>query len=615
MLVCAGGLLGLTAGSALAAIPPVLDRVPDNALFVIAMPSADAVHKNVSALMTAVEFPFPVPEVNDMLAMAGITGGIDLTKSMAIVGYAPKKAETKKDADKPKDAADKPKADADKDEGDDEDADAPKEQFIALLPITKYDELLANFGAKPGAAGAIDKVAMPTGDDGFFKDIGNGYVAMSDDQALLTGFDARTGPAALKSKLGKAGESVADNSDVFTILNVDVARPMWPELRKKMEDKVKEGADAMPMGAATNPFENPAVTWFLDTAVNETRAVVVGLKTGNKGIGFDVAVNFKDGSTMGKMFAGGGRTGDLLTKLPGGSYLMAAAFDYSNAEFKRFAKDLISKSAKPGVDSVMSGKTLDASDGVSMVMGLPKGGVFGGIMTGIVQYVKTKDTAAYITAMKEDMTRVNGKTVEGMTYQTTFTEKGAQVDGRDVDVWDMKITPDGTNQMAVQGLGMVFGPTGGPSGYLAKADNGLYLTFSKSSDLMSQALKAGKGEGETLGNDKLISQVAKSLPGDRLGEVYIGTKGILDLLLPLAPMAGIQVPAEKIPETLPPLAMALSGESGSAHFAFFVPAPVIKTVVQLGMAVQEQMNGGGPGAAPGAAPGNGGKGQTGQPRF
>jgi len=617
LLLSAGSLLGLAA-SAVAAMPPVLDRVPDNALVVFAAPSADAIHKDLTALMTAVEFPFPIPEVNDLLSMLGVTGGIDTSKSIALVVFAPKKDPigdaAKKVGDAVKDAAQKAADDMGADPADeDEDVARSPDQVVLLLPISKYEDLLTNFGTKPGAAGSIDEIAMPDGNEGFLKDVGGGYAALSDDKELLAKFEAKSGASALKGKLGKGGETVADTSGMVAIVNVDAIRPMWPELKKDIEKAIKDGTAELPMGDEANPFNNEAVIWFLDSAMRDGRAIVGGMKPGSKGFNLDLAITFTEGSYMGKIFEGGGKSSDLLTKLPAGAYIMAGAIDTTSKGLRQFFRDFSAKSTKPGEEPMMSLKTLEASEGSSFVMGLPKGGVFGGLMTGMLQFNKTADGAAFLKATKEEMTRLGGKVQQGMTVQSTYVENGAKVDDIDVDVWDMKLTPDDSNQMAAQGLGMIFGPSGGPNVYLAKTDGGVYMTYSKNSELMGQAFKLAKGTGENLSSDKMIAQVSAVLPGNRMGEFYIGTKGVMDLVLPFAAMAGVQVPADKIPENLPPIGGAISTHSGSAHFAIFVPAPVIKTVIEIGMAFQQQMDGG-MGGQPEPAPA-GGKGESGQPRF
>lgn len=601
LVVCAGSSLGvLMASMALAAPPAVLDRVPDSALAVVALPSAANFHKNISSLMTAVELPFPIPEVQDLLASQGIVGGVDVSKGVALVAFPPKVDAAKKAADAMDDAED-----------DDMDDDGEDEQMVMLVPVTSYEEFLKNFEAKPDAAGGLVKFLTPEGEDAFAKDIGNGYAAISDDEALLKSFDGKAGASPLKAKLGAAGDSIAESADVMVIVNGDVLRPLWPEIKKDMIEEMQEQAAALPMGGEANPFANEAVMWVLDSAMRDSKAMVGGLKTGNKGISLDLAVNFNTDSQFGKIFASSANSGELLSKLPGGAYLIAAAMDTSSTELRGFVKQFMAKMTAPGDEPMLSDKSIDSADGQSVVLGLPKGGLLGGgLMTGMVNYVKTKDAAGYTENMKQEMLAKGGKTINGMLHQTTYTENGAKVAGKDVDVWSLMLTPDDTNPGAAQGVAMMFGPTGGPAGYVAEVDGGVYMTFSKNSELLTQAMDAGKG-GASLASDQMLSQVTSNLPSSRMGEVYIGVKGLMDMVLPFAAMAGVQIPAEKIPEALPPVAAALSARGGAAQMTLFVPAPVIKTAADIGMAVQDQMGD----MDDFGAPPDGGKDGTGQPRF
>jgi hypothetical protein len=71
--------------------------------------------------------------------------------------------------------------------------------------------------------------------------------------------------------------------------------------------------------------------------------------------------------------------------------------------------------------------------------------------------------------------------------------------------------------------------------------------------------------------------------------MYVGTKGILDLALPFAAMTGMTIPADKIPEKLPPIAGGLSAQGNGLRFTMVIPAPVLKTGVYLGMEAQKAM--------------------------
>lgn len=640
--------LGWLAASAMAA-PPVLDRVPDNAMVVIAIPNAQEMQKHVQSLVTAAELPIPaVPEVQDILAMGGVTKGLDLSKSAAMVVFAPDKekaaakkaaaaakakakAEAEKDkADNGQDAdkhdADKPGdgMDIDIDVDDAVDVDIEDQQIVVLLPVTSYADLLSNFGtAKPGAAGSVDQVTMPDGNDGFLKDVGEGYAAISPNKDLLTKFEAKSGASALKGKLGKAGDALADASDVAVVVNMDVVRPMWPDIKKEMEDKFKEKAEELPMGGEVpDPMANPAIQWLAESFMNDSRAIVSGIKAGNTGISLDCAVNFTEGTRMAKVFASGGRAGELLSKLPATTYLLAGAFDSSSAEVKSFLREFAGKSADfakvlgPQHDI----KQIDATEGTAAVVGVPQGGLFGGLLTSAISYTATKDPTAYVASQKAAFAELQGKQENGVSVATTYQDSSAKVDGADVDEYSVRLTVDPNSdagEAAPQAINAIFGPTGGPAGYIAKADGGVYQTYGRNSDLLSAAMKAGKG-ADGLSKDQMLTQVAAVLPEDRLAVGYVGTKGLLDLIVPAAAMfTGIQIPADLIPEKLPPVGVAVSGRDGAAHASLFLPAPVIKTATKIGLTLQQQMEGafgeGEGGDKP--APHEGDKGGTGQPRF
>ncbi len=612
-LAAVGLSMGWLAAAAVA-VPPVLDRVPDNAMIVITAPSPDAVQKNIQAFVTATELPIPmIPKIEDLLASGGITTGLDTGKSLAVVVFPP--SAEKLAAAVAKDGA--------KGEGDAPDEDEGPEDVVVLVPTSNYDELMKNFeaggGAEKGADG-MTKVGMPNGEDGFFRDVGSGYAAMSSNKDLLTKFEAKSGPAAIKGKLGKSGTALADGFDVVAIVNMDAVRPLWPEIKKGIEKGMKEATEQMPLPVeAPNPMQMPVVNWLSDMLIKDSRSVALGLKTGSTGMNMDLAVSFNDGTQMHRMFSGKASAGTLLSKLPMSPWLFAGAMDLSNAETKAFLGEMAAKGADIANSLGMKSgkKRIDASNGAAVVVGVPVGGIFGGLLTSTVTYTATTDAAAYLAAQKEDLASLNGqKQEEGFSTESTFKPASTKVDGVDVDEYSVKFKVDPDSEaaaMAPQMLNAIFGPTGGPAGYIAKADGGVYQTFGRNSQLLSAAMKAGK-DGENLGGDRMLAQVADGLPANRIAEGYIGTKGLLDLIVPAAAMfTGVQVPPDQIPDNLPPIGMSVSGAEGSARLSLFVPAPVIRTAAKIGMSVAAQMEEG-LGEDEMDAP-KGDKAGTGQPKF
>ena len=515
------------------------------------------------------------------------------------------------------DAADDDDMDVDLDMDDEMEPDV-----VALLPVTSYEALLKNFSVKPGAAGSIDQVAMPDGNDGFLKDVGNGYAAFSSSKELLAKFDAKSGAGAIKGKLGKAGEALSDSSDIVTIVNMDVVRPLWPEIKKEMKEGIAEGAANLPMGEAPNPMENPAIEWLGEMVVRDSRALVGGFRTGNTGVSLDFAVNFTEGTQLAKVFSSPGKAGALMGKLPDTLFLLAGAIDLSGAEMKSFIKEFAAKGADitKSLGMETSVKRLQATEGASFVMGVPAGGIFGGLLTSTLSFSATKDVPAFVAMQQEELTALNGKEQEGFTLESSYKPAASKVEGVDVDEYAVKFKVDPNSEAAEaapQALNAIFGPTGGPAGYIAKTDGGVFQTFGRNTGTAHQRPQGGQRRTR-VGADQMITQVGAAMPANRSAELYVGMKGLLDLIVPAAAMfTGVQIEPDLIPATLPPVGLALANNNGAAHFSVFVPAPVIKTATKIGLTVQQQMEGGfGEGEGEDeAAPADGGKGGTGQPRF
>lgn len=621
-----GAGLGLAA-SALA-LPPVLERVPDDAAVAIAIPSPQTLEKNLGAFNKAIESGEPLPEFKDLLSMTGMSKGIDLTKSLAFIIYAPKPDAHAKKADAHKDDAKKDDAKKDEKKSDDpmggkkvEDADmdgdegedGPPPQFVVLVPVTNYGEFLDNFGVKPAGEGKIDLGTGPDGSDLFMKDIGGGYAVVGEAKETIEKFDGKANAAGAKSRLGKAGEALADASDLVTIVNMDAVRPMALEGLKKMEEQAKERMGALGEAQQANFAFGMNINKMI---IRDTKTIVGGLKVGEKGLGLDMVTGFIEGSALAKAFAGEANATPLLKYLPGGPYLAAGALDLKSPALKQFVRDLFAQApknempeaTKAGIDTL-----LDA-DGQAVVVGFPMGGALSGLLTNTVSFTATSDPAKAKKNIRDAVTLTDGKTAQGMTYKSTYQEGAAKAGDVALDAWDMKLAAQGdAGAGAAQALGIVFGPQGGPAGYVAQNGAGVYRSYAKNSDLMSKALAASSAP-DNVGADALIGEAQGHLPKNRFAELHIGTKSVMDLALPFAAIAGVQVPMDKIPQKLEPVSLAISSEGGAGRFTIFVPTSLVKTGVVLGQTFMEAQQGGGAGQGP-----NGGKQNrdsgAGQPKF
>lgn len=589
---CAGVACGLLATMA-AASPPVLDKVPSNAMAVIATPSVAQLQKNLGSLATAVDSPIPMPGVEDLLAQLGIEKGIDTSKSIAMVILGP--------ANGGKNANGKPMNEA-------ELKAAMEKNLFVLVPTANYNEFVGNFDVKPGAgvdSGKID------GDETYFKNIGGGYAAMSPSKSVLEAFEGKGGnQAAMDASLGKSGKAVADSSDIFIVLNMDVARAFQPMIM----DKVKEGMEGNPAGLALEGMGEGELGQWVETMSKDAQTLIIGMKPDAMGFSVDLAMSFRTGSAMATAFSGTGNTAPLISKLPNQPYFFAGAIDFSSPGLRKLWDDFSKKAAAAGGEAGLADVPMEQirnSDGASFLVGAPQGGIMGGMLTSTIGYFRTAKPAEAIESMKKALADLNGKDAGPVKLQTTFESGGAEVDGTAVDSYSIKFSPADDEEADPQ-VGMatqiIFGAAGGPGGYISKQDNGMLMSLSKNSLLMSAAMKAAKG-GESVGSDKLTAQVSEHLPKNRMFEFYIGVKPIMEAVLPLAAMGGVNLEID-LPPTMPPIGVGMSAGDGAAHLGMYMPAPVLKTLIGAAMQAQGMGGGGGDPA------GGGGKKPAGsKPRF
>ncbi len=604
--------------SAAMAVPPVVDKLPENAMISVVIPSPQTLQKNLAALSTAVESPMPVMSVDDLLAMSGMGGGIDSSKSFAIVLYGPKDkpvadvvgakaGEAKKDA---KDA-DK-KADA-ADEDDMVGMQEGLERMVVLIPVTKYEDFLGNFGAKPAGEGKVDTFASPSGDDGFSKLLSDGYVVMGSNKELVEQFTGKSDAVRpLRSRMGKAGEEISDSLDVLAIVNMDRVRPIAEKGMREMEKQAKQQLEAV--GQEGQEKNLLVAKWMCETIVRDTQVIVTGFKFGSAGITMESSGSFKPDSYLARAFAGKGNASPLLGKLPGGNYLWAGAMDLSTPGIRTIMKDIIGRTELPGGEKATkaAAAAMETTDGIGATIGFPVGGAFAGLLTNTVIFTQSKDPAGALRTFKENLIAMNDQKVQNLTYKTKYIEAASKSGETQIDAWETSFkAEDGAEMPAemTQAMPLMFGPQGMPVGYIAKGSGGVYTTYAKNTELMTRALDSSKGDN--LSVDPLLRQSQGMLPKDRMGEFYVGTKGILDLALPFAAMTGMTVPADKVPEKLPPIAAGLSTQDGSLRFTMVIPAPVIKTGVFLGMEAQKAMEAGGGDEPAKAKPEQG----AGQPKF
>lgn len=550
LALCAGLPLALSAAAL--ALPPILDRVPQDAMVVVTIPSVQDLDKDIQALTAAAKLPVPaMASVQQLLAMQGLDQAIDATRPAAlfIKGWT------------------------------DVEEEAP---FVALIPVKDYEGLMETFGAEE--QDGINAMRPGGGQKLFSRKLDDGYAAIGPALEQIQNYQGQAGNAgAYGTMLGADGEKVVDESNVAVIVNAQAAAPLIEQFITVMEEQM-----AMNMGMPGMEMpKSPAADWVRETVSRDAQVYVTGLNAGATGASFDFVVRFKPDSYMAGVVSDAGNASTYLSRLPKQQYLLAFAVDVAaSPKIKQFLKDFSAKAeenpaAKVAPD-MLTGQ-IERTNGFAYMIGAPVAIMMpGGLFANAVGYIATDDPAAYIEGVQQTLTQLNGQVTEGLTYTTQWQPDAVTVDEVGAAGWTVQIAGDESNPAAPQ-IQMLLGP-GGLNGYIAPAEGGVVQTYSKNSTMLGSALDAAK-QGQGLGTDPLTERVAEGLPTGRILEGYLGTQSIYQMVSPLISMqTGVQLPA---PAELPPVGFGVAAGDGAAHARLFIPAPVIEAGAAVGMSIQQ----------------------------
>ncbi len=550
----AAGLL--TASAASAALPAALDRVPTDALAVVVSPSVDRLDKNAAALLTAIEMP-TVTSPAQLLSVVGLSRGVDTTKPVALVLTAGNMG-----------------------------GDVPP--ALLLLPVSDYAAVAGSLSA----ADTTGKISAGTaaGEAVFIKKIDGGYAALSPMRSVLENFTGDTGMLAAHEKaLGAMGVSVVENSDAALIANIPALAPMIEPGMEQLKGQL--GALTMMQGGMAQGLTDSPLDMAMQNFVRDAKVGVLGLKATGMGLTASLAATFKEGSELAKIFEGGGDSTPLLKKLPDVPFLLAYAVDLSSPVARTIIGNTnnlraTTEGPMPAVTPGMAAFIDSLSGQSGMIMPNPAG-FMGGLLARGVAYYASPTPDALVNQFNTIVTDLNGKTINGQTFSGVFNADSTKIGAQTVSGYSlrMKAAP---GSMAAGLEGAMYGPTGGPSGFIAKTGAGVVVTTTPDQSLMSITLAASEGKN-TLNANRMLSQVQSNLPGKRIFEAYISPRPILDQATPFLAMMGQPLDAAAIPAEIPPVGMSISADGGSMRFDAFIPAPVIKTGISIAQSLQGLM--------------------------
>lgn len=560
--------VALVAGRAMAQVPAALDRIPSDVAVAISVKDIGKLKAGIESMAKALGVP--AAQMEGMMKVDQVLGmqGADVNGSAAIGILS---------------------------------LDGEEPEAIAVLPVRDYAAFMKNFG---GSGAGIEEIKLDT-KPVYVKNIEGGFAVAGPDKALVEKFGGKPGNGkAHEALMGAAGKAIASTRDVVIVANISKVGDHIKEALAGVKESVDMAMMMAGQNADTSIFEK-----FSETFVRDGAAGIIGVGLTDAGLTIDFAAQFKEGSESAGYFASKGSASKLIAALPNQQSLFAGAIDISSPSMRKILKDIQQAAAKmqeaageKDAPGFLPSGWADSADGIAFQMGnspSPMGSLF----VNTVAYIKTSDAAKMGSVMKDGMLAVNGKTVKGMTYETTYQE-GVKAGELTVDAWTMKMTADPEDPEAVQmsqAMGMLFGPNG-LSGYTAKTDGGLVMTYAKNTALVQRALAAAKG-GENMNADPEVAKIAAELPADRSFEGYIGVQGLVDTALAFMGMMGM-APNIAPPENIPPVGMGAATHDGGIRMTVVIPTKVMTSVKSL----MEAMDGGG---------GNGGddKGDGGQMKF
>ena len=539
-------LLALASGSALA-LPPIMDRVPAGNPAVIVVPNLEQLGTDagkVGAWTGTPEATDPYMLLNQFPGMDKIDRKGPLAVVITDLGGPGDKATAKRG-----------------------ELTEPRPPKGALLFQADYDAFVKTVGGKPTAG--IDPVTI-NDKEMFTKKIDGGLVALSTEKGILETLSFAPGqlPAHTKA-LGARASTVADTSDLTIMVDVLKARPLIDEGFKNMEEQVE---DMAAMGGQEP--NTAAVKWFMDNVLNDATMATFALDLSDAGVGLHMISTFKADSPMSKIASLKGVAPGLTARLPMGPYLVAMGLDLSSPELRKLLGQIPQNETAPGakVNAASNKLMLEKTTGSAAVIGVNPGGAMAGVLSRTFSFSLTTEPNAYLDFMRTAMTEAYEQDKIG---KATFTPNAADIDGTKVESYTFKLTPN--PDIPPQMMNILFGMSGGPSGYIAPMEGAVATTLGKSSEMMRAGMLAfSKGEG-TFAKDKPMASTAELLPKDRLAEVFVGVKGILDTALPTVAMFTGMPLNVQIPDDLPPVGLAIAPANGSMQASIVIPAAVIKT--------------------------------------
>lgn len=448
-----------------------------------------------------------------------------------------------------------------------------------IVEMTDYDTFITNFGGDPAAAVARFNL---NGTPAFSRRLENGFVALGPDRATVEAIQAAGGRAGAVARWsGAVGRDVTADSNIVLMADMQALRPFLDEGMDRFNDGLEQarrfGGDQAAAGAGL-------ARTVVETFMRDASIGVIGLNVGESGVAIDIAAQFEEGSELAGYFARRGEAGGMLARLPQVPVLLAAAFDSSHPGVRRIVSNLaeFQQQLTPGAPPNQVFSMVQAADGGAIVIGNSAALLSGGLFSNSALYLKTGEPRRVLDANAEALRQADGAEQQGMTMRTSYRQGALTVAGVPVDSWSagMQLDPDAPGSAQAQmAIMAIFGPTGGPSGYMAGIDGGVVGTLSQNRRLLETAINAARAGDGLSSHPQMREATANMRPGS-IAEIYIGLGNILSTVTSAMGMFGMDLDVD-IPDDIGNVPLAIGANNGGVRVRTFLSTNVLVTVSEL----------------------------------
>ena len=543
----------------------VLTHVPQDALVVIKLNSAENVSKKLAALAQKLGVAQFEPRLSDPLGMlrqeAGLKDGLDAKGEAALAMFKPAPGEQ-------------------------------EPQAVALIPVSDYKAFLSNFGDVKQEDGA-DSFTLPENPEPVYASNWGKYAAISPWAELV-----KKKGSGIKFE-GAVGKQLAER-DVTLIANMEQIRPMIMPGFQQFKQMLPQFPMVDPQGNEMVFQKQMAVRMMdgIEQFLNELQVAAISLNLADAGFTTTFTYQFTPGSALAKSVEGMRKSdANLLNGLPQGNYLFYGGFTYDGKQFWNWMKGWYVDSLKQAKLTPAEMKSLDqamvayermlsASTGMTFGIIPPAPGAIGKapLFNGI--FVMQGDAKAMVQATKEFQKHqgviMKASGAGGIDVKSTITPNAKTIAGVALDQYKMEFVPGpNADPNAVKMLELMYGKS--LTGYLGAINDKTVVSSMGVDDAkVTAAITAAKANQSPLAGTPAAKTAMTQLPQNRVGIFYVDVANIVNTGMQVAQQFGAGANM-KMPPNLPPVVVSAATEGGAVRFDTYVPTELVESLVSFGM--------------------------------